>query len=233
MYEIISGGVLIALCETPRYIKRKEKTGAYIEATAEDAEGIAVGGDIYNLPGGSAIEGAPEAAIRPAESGECIFRTQKEVEAVKTETEATVKLSGQMEVAAKLTVQESTTISDEDALQMPDLFKTWSRVLSEGKALKAESILNKDGTLYRVVQEVTPAAHQEPGGEGMLAIYRPIDVTHEGTLEDPIPWVYGMDCSTGLYYTYEGKTYLCEGDMKPCVWAPGSAGMWQWSEVTE
>lgn len=85
--------------------------------------------------------------------------------------------------------------------------------------------------MYRVVQAVTPQAHQEPGGEGMLAVYRPIDREHAGTLEDPIPWVYGMDCAAGLYYSHEGCMYLCKGDMKPCVWAPGSAGVWQWEPV--
>ena len=50
--------------------------------------------------------------------------------------------------------------------------------------------------------------------------------------EDPIPWVYGMDCTNGLYYTYEGTLYLCKSDMKPCVWAPGSPGLWQWEAVS-
>ena len=92
-------------------------------------------------------------------------------------------------------------------------------------------ILNDGGTLYRVVQAVTPQAHQPPHGEGMLAIYRPIDATHAGTEEDPIPWVYGMDCTSGLYYSYNAAVYLCKGDMKPCVWAPGTAGLWQWEAV--
>ena len=56
--------------------------------------------------------------------------------------------------------------------------------------------------MYRVMQATVPQAHQVPGGEGMLAIYRPIDREHAGTAEDPIPWVYGMDCLAGLYYSY-------------------------------
>lgn len=74
--------------------------------------------------------------------------------------------------------------------------------------------------------------HQPPHGEGMLAVYRPIDKAHTGTQEDPIPWVYGMDCTAGLYYSYNGVVYLCKADMKPCVWAPGTAGLWQWEAVT-
>lgn len=52
MYAIISKGELLALCERPRYVKRNEETGAYVEAAEAEAIGIAVGGEVYNLPGG-------------------------------------------------------------------------------------------------------------------------------------------------------------------------------------
>ena len=40
-----------------------------------------------------------------------------------------------------------------------------------------------------------------------------------------------MNTEEGKYYSYEGKVYLCKADMTPCVWAPGSPGVWQWEEV--
>ena len=106
-------------------------------------------------------------------------------------------------------------------------------VLQSGTELAKGRVISKDGQLYRVVQTVTPQAHQEPGGEGMLAVYRPIDRKHAGTLEDPIPWVYGMDCLAGMYYSYEGAVYRVAdgGDMVPCVWAPDTPGLWQWEIV--
>ena len=116
---------------------------------------------------------------------------------------------------------------------MPDLFRTWDEVLAAGEQLEADTVLNLDGQLYGVVQPVTPQEHQRPDGEGMLAIYRPIDQTHEGTREDPVPFVYGMDTEQGTYYSSGGKTYLCNLTMTPCVWAPGTPGLWQWTEVTE
>lgn len=90
------------------------------------------------------------------------------------------------------------------------------------------------GQLYRVAQEggVDALEIYPPDGEGLLAVYRPINATAAGTQEDPIPWVYGMDCNTGLYYSHTGNTYLCKGDMKPCVWEPGTAGLWQWELVS-
>ena len=103
-------------------------------------------------------------------------------------------------------------------------------MLAAAKQLPKDRIINKDGTLYRIVQPVTPLESQPPDGEGMLAIYRPIDQAHAGTLEDPIPWVYGMDCLAGTYYSYNGHTYkeADGGTMTPCVWPPDTAGMWQW-----
>lgn len=129
----------------------------------------------------------------------------------------------------------STELPDYLALEMrdvvPEAFPQWETVLEAGEELPKGRVIEKDGQLYRVEQAVTPQAHQVPGGEGMLAVYRPIDQGHAGTEEDPIPWVYGMDCTSGLYYTYEGHKYRCAGDMKPCVWAPGSEGVYQWEKV--
>lgn len=126
---------------------------------------------------------------------------------------------------------KSTTLTDTVALSIPDLLMTWDEALESGQTLNVNQCLNHHGQLYRVVQAVTPQAHQVPGGDGMLAIYRPIDRNHKGTLTDPIPWVNGMDCCAGMYYSYHEAVYLCNGDMKPCVWAPDTAGLWQWSKM--
>ena len=94
-------------------------------------------------------------------------------------------------------------------------------------------IVNHEGQAYRIVQAVDSLEHQPPGADGMLAIYRPLVLDHAGTLEDPIPWVSGMDVDEGKYYSFSGETYLAKADMKPCVWAPGTPGLWQWEEVKE
>ena len=141
------------------------------------------------------------------------------------------KMTRELQAAARLYVQAATDITDEQALEMPSLFRTWDEVLAAGEQLAANTVLSLDGQLYRVVQAVTPQAHQRPDGEGMLAIYRPIDQTHAGTAEDPVPFVYGMDTEQGKYYSYGGKVYLCNLDMQPCVWAPDTPGLWQWELV--
>lgn len=125
-----------------------------------------------------------------------------------------------------------TTFSDITALSIPDLLPTWDELLSAGNEVADGVCLVHNGQTYRVVQAVTPIESQPPDMEGMLAIYRPVDREHTGALSDPIPWVSGMDCRTGKYYSYEGVTYLCKGDMIPCVWTPGTAGLWQWEAVS-
>lgn len=154
-----------------------------------------------------------------------------ELEQLRTEVATLQASTAPIMAAAQAYALTAVNIPDTQALEMTALFPTWEEVLSNGAELAAGRVINDGGQLYRVIQKTVPQAHQMPGGEGMLAIYRPIDREHAGTLEDPIPWVYGMDCATGLYYSYEDTTYLCKGDMIPCVWAPDTPGLWQWETV--
>ena len=143
-----------------------------------------------------------------------------------------VKLARETRAAMTAFANVSTGISDAQALNMASLFPVWPEgVNADGQYVQGQ-VVQDEGQLYRVMQEtVTPLENQPPHGEGMLAVYRPIEVEHEGTLEDPIPWVYGMDCYNGKYYSYEDKLYLCTGDMIPCTWAPGAEGVHQWEEA--
>lgn len=129
-------------------------------------------------------------------------------------------------IFARAMAATATTLTDEVALSISDLLRSWPELLAAGEPIQPGVCLVHEGQVYRMVQPsaVMPQAHQPPGGEGMLAVYRPIDQEHAGTQADPIPWVSGMDCYAGKYYGYEGKTYLAKLDMLPCVWTPGSAG---------
>ena len=134
---------------------------------------------------------------------------------------------------ARTMAATATGLTDVVALRIPDLLPTWDELLAAGQPIQPGVCLMHEGQCYRQVQSgpVTPIESQPPGGEGMLAVYRPIEREHTGTQSDPIPWVYGMDSYNGKYYSYEGKTYLCKSDMLPCVWTPGTAGLWQWEVV--
>lgn len=225
MYEIRKDGALLALTEQVNYI-RLHPDGFYLLCPEAEAQGVAVAGTPYHLMGRDEMPECETVLVQETDAGRVLREEQ-------AKAAAEARLTGQMQAAVKLYVQKATDIPDEQALEMPDLFYTWDEVLEAGELLEANTILNLGGQLYRVVQAVTPQAHQRPDGEGMLAIYRPIDKTHAGTQEDPIPFVYGMDTEQGKYYSYNGKLYLCNLTMPACVWPPDTAGLWQWTEVTE
>lgn len=128
----------------------------------------------------------------------------------------------------------TTTLSDEVALSIPDILPTWQEFLDAGEKIGEGVCLMHEGQCYRVVSSngVLPQEHQPPGGEGMLSVYTPIDREHAGTLEDPIPFVYGMETKELLYYSYKGKVYRVAkgGGMKNCVYLPDT-GIWQWEVV--
>lgn len=127
---------------------------------------------------------------------------------------------------ARAMAASATGLTDAVALRIPDLLPTWAELLAAGQPIQPGVCLMHNGQCYRQAQSgpVTPIESQPPGGEGMLAVYRPIEREHTGTMDDPIPWVSGMDCNKGKYYSLNGKTYLAKTDMIPCVWEPGSAG---------
>ena len=225
MFKIIKDGTSLGMTEAPTYVRQAEN-GCFVLCQETEATGIAHNGTVYHLLGREALEGAESVILEAADAG-------AEIQAAGESAANNAKLSGQLSAAAKLYVQAATDVPDETALEMPDLFKTWEEVLAAGQNVAQNAIINDGGTLYRVVAAggVLPQEHQPPHGEGMLAVYRPIDTAHAGTLEDPIPWVYGMDCTEGLYYSYNATVYLCKANMTPCVWAPGTAGLWQWEAV--
>lgn len=225
MIKIIKDGTSLGMTEAPTYVRQAEN-GCFVLCQEAEATGIAHNGTVYHLLGREALEGAESVILEAADAG-------AEIQAAGESAANNAKLSGQLSAAAKLYVQAATDVPDETALEMPDLFKTWEEVMAAGQKVAQNTIINDGGTLYRVVAAggVLPQEHQPPHGEGMLAVYRPIDTAHAGTLEDPIPWVYGMDCTEGLYYSYNATVYLCKANMTPCVWAPGTAGLWQWEAV--
>lgn len=224
MYSITKDGARIALLENVIYIRR-HPDGFYVLADKGSAEGVMVEGVAYALEEGSLGE-CPLVTVTETDGGAI-------VNALQVQEASLSEVANEATAAARAIVRESTEISDEDAVTMPHLFSTWEEVLAKGALLSANRVLRMGEVLYRVVQSTTPQAHYPPNGEGMLALYRPIDVSHAGTKEDPIPWRYGMDCHSGLYYSYAGALWLCEGDMIPSVWEPGTTGVWQWTEVKE
>lgn len=76
MKAIVSDGLLVALCDVPRYVRLNPDNGCYVQAEEAEAEAIAVNGELYNLPGGTAIADRPEAFVNEQDAAEYIFANQ-------------------------------------------------------------------------------------------------------------------------------------------------------------
>lgn len=226
MYRITFPSGIFVVTEVPNWVLvHPDDPNCFVPCSREQAEGVAYKGNPTLFRDG--------VTVAEIDGGDEIGALHKQGDSTAKLASSTAAMSTQTATAARVMMRDATTVTDAEALMMPDLFRTWAEALAAGAQLMAETVLNKDGKLYRVVQAVTPIETQPPDGEGMLAIYRPIDVVHTGEMDDPIPWEYGMDCEEGKYYSYEDGLWLCTSDMKPCVWAPGTAGVWQWQEVTD
>lgn len=134
---------------------------------------------------------------------------------------------------AEATVQAvrmmSAVLPDEQVFQIADLYDEW---ITNTK-YEADMPLWHEGQLYRVVQPHTSQAHQPPGSEGMLAVYRPLIREANGTRGDPIPFVHGMDVEKGKMYSYEGALYTPDRDVQACTHYPGAAGVHFWLRMDE
>lgn len=100
--------------------------------------------------------------------------------------------------AARLTADDNT------ALTGIELYPVWA----VGIAVAKDSRYQYNGKLYKVVQAHTTQADWTP--DVTPALWTVIDVTHAGTIDDPIPAVAGMEYIYGKYYI-EGETvYICK-----------------------
>ena len=111
MYAILSGGVLLSLCDKPRYVKKNDN-GVYVEADAAEAIGVSVRGDLYNINGGNAIPDVSEAVVIKNDVSEYVFRNRVRLEKhEKTTNSAIIEVENalcELDTAAddKLTVME-------------------------------------------------------------------------------------------------------------------------------
>ena len=96
------------------------------------------------------------------------------------------------------------TFTDENAVKVIDLYPVWTVGISVAK----DSRYQYNGKLYKCVQAHTTQADWTP--DVASALWTVIDVTHAGTIDDPIPAVAGMEYIYGKYYI-EGETvYICK-----------------------
>ena len=103
-------------------------------------------------------------------------------------------------------------VADEFALQTIDMFPRWEdnigKTITDDDISKGYDRYQHNGKLYKCIQAHTIQADWTPDKTPNLYVL--VDVTHAGTIDDPIPAVAGMEYVYGKYYI-EGETvYICK-----------------------
>ena len=97
-------------------------------------------------------------------------------------------------------------VDDNTALRMVEFYPEWIA----GQAYTVGYKVQHGGKLWRCLQSHTSQAGWEP--ENAASLWTEICETHDGTIDDPIPYSGNMALEAGKYYIQSGKTYLCNRD---------------------
>lgn len=99
----------------------------------------------------------------------------------------------------------STALDDATALRSVPPFPKWA----SGLSVKETERYQYNGVLYKVAQAHTTQDGWTPDKTPALWVAVAAD-PEQGTLDNPIPAVRGMEYVYGKYYIDNGKTYLCK-----------------------
>lgn len=104
----------------------------------------------------------------------------------------------------------STTMPDEQALEMAEYFNEWETYI--GKSLNVGQIVKYQELLYRVRQAINEVLEGQYPSMDTAALYEVIELTATGTIEDPIPYNPPMEIFAEKYYTQNDVLYKCTRD---------------------
>ena len=121
------------------------------------------------------------------------------------------------EVSRMLITQQINTLSVDDttALRMVEFYPEWS----DGTAYAVGYKVQHGGKLWRCLQAHTSQAGWEPS-VNTASLWEEICESHDGTLEDPIPYDGNMALESGKYYIQDYAIYLCTRDTVNPVYNP-------------
>lgn len=113
------------------------------------------------------------------------------------------------EVTRLLIAQHINTLSVDDntALRMKWFYPTWE----ESKSYTAGFKVQYGGKLFRCVQGHTSQTGWEPS-TNTASLWEEICESHNGTIDDPIPYDGNMALENGKYYMQDGVIYKCVHD---------------------
>lgn len=152
-------------------------------------------------------------------NGKLIERSVTEIETLTRLAERRRSLTTE-EVSRMLITQQINTleVDDNTAVRMMTFYPAFESIV--GQTVEQGYKFTYGGKLWRVIQpSLTIQAHYAPG-VGTESLYAEINETHEGTLDDPIPYNGNMALTAGLYYYQNHAIYLCNRDTGNPVYHP-------------
>lgn len=122
------------------------------------------------------------------------------------------------EVTAMLVAQQINTISvdDQTAFRMEEFYPEWAAGVDYSTGYKVQY----GGKLWKCNE---PGHTSQAGWEPSVntaSLWTEICETHDGTLEDPIPYSGNMALTAGLYYLQDYVIYKCTRDTGNAVYNP-------------
>ena len=205
MYEIIKDGAVLALTESPNYI-RLHPDGFYILREQTDAQGVAVDGTPYHLFGRASIEGLETVVLAETDAGR-ILQEQETVNSI-----------------AFVTLAEAGSIDTVTAEEHVELFAPWVYPAD----YKTGNLRRYNGRLYKCIGDHTSQADWAP--DVAVSLWAP---TSDPAEEYPA-WSQPVGAhdayNTGDKVSHNAKHWISDVDSN--VWEPGTAGTENlWIEV--
>lgn len=99
------------------------------------------------------------------------------------------------------------SLSNNEALKVKEFYPEWKEGIDVNKGEK----YNCDDDLWEALTTYKTQANWRPS-LATASIWKHIDEEHEGTEDDPIPYVPPMELFNGKYYTQDEEKYKCTRD---------------------
>ena len=107
-------------------------------------------------------------------------------------------------------------LPDSEAAKIPLCYDTWKsfidKPLTKLNEQGKENRIEYQGELWKVRQDIPVVLENQPPSIETASLYERIDVEHEGTIDDPIPYENTMTVFKDKYYIQNGVLYLCIED---------------------
>lgn len=156
----------------------------------------------YKCVDGELVELTPE-------EKEEFYQTEKDE---KAEQEATLEQMMAVSTRTSFLIE----LPDAEAVKIPLCYPSWESY--KGKPLTKlnergkENRIEYQGELWKMRQDIPVVLENQPPSIETASLYERIDVEHEGTIDDPIPYDQTMTVYKDKYYTQNDVMYLCLED---------------------